>query len=103
VAVVSGFDATQHLTGPVLVTWSDGHRATCATTVRGYHHIVADHGDSGIWMVSGQYQLGLDRGPDRWKISAITLTLAYDEGDRGLVDVGRHRAQTESAGRTGRR
>jgi hypothetical protein len=54
-------------------------------------------------MVSGQYQLGLDRGPDRWKISAITLTLAYDEGDRGLVDVARHRAQTESAGRTGRR
>jgi SnoaL-like domain len=99
----SGFDATQHLTGPIVVAWSDAHSATCTTTVRAYHHVVADDGGSGTWMVSGQYRIGLELGTDGWKISAITLTLAYEEGDRGLVDVAQHRADTGTGGRTGHR
>lgn len=103
----SGFDATQHLTGPIFVTQADMESVTGATTVRAYHHIVGDDGDtgrSGTWMVAARYEIGLDRGPDGdgWKISAITLSLAYEEGDRGLVDVALRRAESGRGGRTGR-
>jgi len=35
--LLPGFDATQHLIGPVVVTRADEHSATCATAVRAYH------------------------------------------------------------------
>jgi SnoaL-like protein len=102
----TGFDATQHLTGPIAVVRADDDRATCVTTVRAYHHIAAvgdseDGGDepAGTWMVSATYDIGLDRTPDGWKISAITLNLAYEAGGRNLVDVARSRGERRSGGR----
>jgi hypothetical protein len=71
------------------------------TTVRGYHHLVGDEGRSATWMVSGRYQIHFDHSPDRgWRISAITLALAYEEGDRGLVDIAQRRGATGVGGRT---
>jgi hypothetical protein len=98
--LLTGFDATQHLTGPVVLTGvaDDDGTATCATTVRGYHHIVADE-QGGTWMCAGRYDIGLDRGVDGWRVSAITLTVAYEDGDRSLVDVARERGATGSGGR----
>jgi hypothetical protein len=98
----AGFDGTQHLTGPIVIVDEDhGHRATAVTTVRGYHHLVGDEGTSATWMVSGRYQIHFDHSPDRgWRISAITLALAYEEGDRGLVDIAQRRGATGVGGRT---
>jgi hypothetical protein len=101
VPFATGFDATQHLTGPIAVVRADDRAATGVTTVRAYHHIAAGAGDeqSGTWMVSAHYEIGLDRAPDGWKISAITLNLAYEDGDRALVDVARARGERRTGGR----
>ena len=97
----TGFDATQHLTGPIAVVRADGDTATCVTTVRAYHHVVPAEDDepAGTWMVSATYDIGLARGPDGWKISAITLNLAYEDGDRVLVDAARARGERRAGGR----
>jgi hypothetical protein len=97
----TGFDATQHLTGPIAVVRADDDTATCVTTVRAYHHIVPGQDDepAGTWMVSGTYEIGLHHRPDGWKISAITLALAYEDGDRALVDAARARGERRAGGR----
>jgi SnoaL-like domain len=101
--LLPGFDATQHLTGPIVVTDSDNRSATCRTTVRGYHHLVDDAG-SATWMCAGQYLIGLARGTqtDGWAISDITLQVTYEAGDRGLTDLASKRAATGVGGRTNR-
>jgi SnoaL-like protein len=116
--LATGFDATQHLTGPYVVTSANDHTVTCATTVRAYHHVVEDGGAS-TWMVSGRYDIRLEREnrhpgggdphdadslvTDRvpWRIAAITLHLGYEDGDRGLVDLARKRSRAGVGGRTG--
>jgi hypothetical protein len=116
--LATGFDATQHLTGPYAVTSADEQTLTCATTVRAYHHVVED-GDASNWMVSGRYDIRLERenrhrgGDDPhdvdarvadripWRIQAITLHLAYEDGDRRLVDLARKRSRAGVGGRAG--
>lgn len=70
-----GFDATQHLTGPVLSTPSDGGTRIDAH-VRGYHHL----GDS-TWGVHGHY-VGLVDVTGR--IAGLTLQVFYADGDDDL-------------------
>jgi SnoaL-like domain len=97
----TGFDATQHLTGPIAVVEADEPHAIAVTTVRAYHHIAQDAGPVGTWMVAGHYEVSLDRGSDGWKVGGITLTVAYEDGDRALVDVARRRGETHGGGRFG--
>lgn len=49
--LLPGFDATQHLTGPVLVSIADDATATAHTHVRGYHHI-ADAQGGPVWQAA---------------------------------------------------
>ena len=110
--LATGFDATQHLTGPVVVTRQDGEQVQCATTFRAYHHVIENPGAS-TWLVVGRYDIRLEResrhrgGDDtsdvdsHWWIRGITLHLAYEEGDRGLVDLARKRSQAGVGGRAG--
>lgn len=100
--VASGYDGTQHLTGPIAVTRADGQTATCVTTVRAYHHVVEEGHDPATWMVAGQYTIGLERGADEWKISAITLSASYEEGSRDVVELARQRVAAGAGGRIGR-
>jgi hypothetical protein len=102
--LLPGFDATQHLTGPIVVTAADRRSATCRTTVRGYHHIVDDTGSAATWMCAGHYVIGLARGAETngWAISAITLQASYEDGDRALTDLARERAATGVGGRANR-
>jgi hypothetical protein len=67
--LLPGFDATQHLIGPVAVTEADELTASCTMNVRGYHRV----GDA-TWMVAGRYVMRLERtdGSD-WRIAALTL------------------------------
>lgn len=100
--VAPGYDATQHLTGPIAVLRADGQTATCATTVRAYHHVTEDGRDPATWMVAGQYTIGLERAADGWKISAITLSVSHEEGSRKVVELARQRAAAGHGGRVGR-
>lgn len=96
--LLPGFDATQHLTGPVLVTDAAEREAACQPTVRAYHHVVGD-GRAGTWVVAGRYRIRLRQEAGGWKITALTLDTLYEEGDRGLVDVATGRIAAGSGGR----
>lgn len=98
-----GYDATQHLTGPIVVTYSDDRSARCRTTLRAYHHVIDDDHGAATWMVAGQYTVELSRNTDSWVIGAIVLAVAYEEGDRTVVDVARQRSAAGIGGRTGAR
>ncbi|SEE44528.1 nuclear transport factor 2 family protein [Jiangella alba] len=88
-ALLPGFDATQHLTGPVL---ADGDRRT--TTVRGYHHLV-DGERRSTWMVAGWYDIRVAGG----RVAAITLHATYEEGDRALTEAATARCAAGAGGR----
>ncbi|SDS39241.1 nuclear transport factor 2 family protein [Jiangella sp. DSM 45060] len=88
-ALLPGFDATQHLTGPVL---ADGDRRT--TTVRGYHHLV-DGERRSTWMVAGWYDVRVSGD----RIAAITLHATYEEGDRALTEAATARCEAGAGGR----
>jgi hypothetical protein len=68
--LLPGFDATQHLLGPLVVR---GDRAEC--NVRAYHRL----GDR-VWLVAGRYTLTLRDG----RLAGIVLHTAYQDGDTGL-------------------
>jgi SnoaL-like domain len=98
--LATGYDATQHITGPIVTTYEDDERVDCATTFRAYHHVIEESGPS-TWMVAGRYDIRLSQDAGRWRIQAITLHLAYEEGDRRLVDVARKRSAAGVGGRAG--
>ncbi|WP_116952420.1 nuclear transport factor 2 family protein [Jiangella endophytica] len=88
--LLPGFDATQHLTGPVLAA-PDGRRTT---TVRAYHLLVeGDRRDT--WMVAGWYDLRVAAG----RIAGITLHATYEEGDRALTEIAAARCAAGAGGR----
>ena len=91
-AFATAFDATQHITGPIVVT--PAKDAVIANThVRAYHRIQgAPGGDT--WMVAGHYQVRLLRSADEWRIAAITLTVFYQEGNLTLPDQARARVES---------
>jgi hypothetical protein len=80
---LGAFDATQHLTGPILVS-TDAVSATARTHVRAYHRTTRDALAS-IWLVAGHYDVRLDRAGERWRITAMTLRVFYQEGGAAQV------------------
>ena len=85
-SLLPGFDATQHLTGPVLVTQDTGPGVRTDTHVIGYHHIT-DPGEGGTWAVHGHYTARLVDGV----ITELTLTVFYQDGRPDLPDVATRR------------
>jgi SnoaL-like protein len=98
--LLPGFEATQHLIGPVIVTGTGGDTAVAETQVRGYHH-VPGAGGGASWMAAGRYRFAMRRGEDGWRIAGLTLELAYQEGNRGLPAIAQSRvaAGTVRSGR----
>jgi len=84
------FDATQHITGPLIVEPTPSG-ATARTHVRAYHRLQGEAGGD-IWMVAGHYTVALVPADDRWKIAGITLTVFYQEGNLNLPSMARARA-----------
>lgn len=91
-ALLPGFDATQHVAGPVLADIREG-RATARCAVTGVHRI-----GSGYWTVGGHYALEFLRLSDRWVINSLTLHTSFVQGDPLLVE----RAQARIAAKEGR-
>jgi hypothetical protein len=87
--LLPGFDATQHLIGPVVLTGEGGTGVRADAHVRGYHHI-GDQGGGQTWAVHGHYVARLVDG----KITELTLTVFYQEGELGLPGEATERAAT---------
>ncbi len=94
--LLPGFDATQHLIGPVIVTENGGAMATAETQARGYHHLSGAEGGA-VWMAAGRYRFAMEQRDDEWKIGGITFQLAYQEGNLGLAGIARARADGGTA------
>jgi hypothetical protein len=86
-ALVPGFDATQHLTGPILADiLGDTARVRCAVTA--VHCIGQDH-----WTPSGHYEMALLRTGSRWVIAAIVYRNVFVAGDATLPQRAQARAR----------
>lgn len=94
-ALVPGFDATQHLVGPVVVQRREAE-VVAHTAVRGYHHIQG--AAPPVWMVAGRYTFALSQQGAHWRISAVRLHVAYQEGNLGLPALAQQRVK-EGKGR----
>jgi hypothetical protein len=85
-ALLPGFDATQHLLGPLRVV-EIGADAVAECHVRGYHHL-----EGSVWMVAGHYRIDLRKRGETWRVSGIRLDLFYQEGESDLVARAQERA-----------
>jgi ketosteroid isomerase-like protein len=84
-AFLPGFDATQHLLGPILVE-TKGARASAWTHIRATHRIGGE-----LWVVGGRWAIALVREA-AWRIASITFEFAYQEGNTDLPNLARERA-----------
>jgi hypothetical protein len=89
-AFAGAFDATQHITGPIITIQNPDGNVTAHTHVRGYHRITGAPGGE-IWMVAGHYDVRLVK-IDTWKIAGIRLTVFYQEGNLSIPELARSRA-----------
>jgi hypothetical protein len=89
--LLPGFDATQHLTGPVVVTMRKDRTAVAETHVRGYHYIETE--SPGVWMVAGHYVMRMEHTAAGWKIASIRLDTYRQEGNRDFPAIATQRAK----------
>lgn len=81
-ATLPGFDATQHIVTNHQVTLA-GDRATCLSHFRAQHSI--DEGTAArVWELDGDYDHGLVRTADGWRIARLVMTWTFERGDRAL-------------------
>lgn len=85
-AMLPGFDATAHQLGPVEVQ-VDGDKAAASADVQGTHVL----GDQ-AWVVEGRYRIDLVRRGRSWRITALTLDLTAESGDRDLTERAKQRS-----------
>ena len=88
--LLPGFDATQHLIGPVMVTEHAGGTVTAEAQARGYHHVAGAEGGA-VWMAAGRYRFPMERRDGVWKIGGITFQLSYQDGNLGMPRIARAR------------
>lgn len=85
--IVPGFDATQHLLGPICIEETDANRAVAETHVRAYHYL-----EGSVWMVAGHYSIALERTDAGMRIAGIRLDVFYQEGGPDLLSRAQERA-----------
>jgi hypothetical protein len=89
-AFAEAFTATQHVTGPIIVTAQSPDAVIAEAHVRAYHQIKGAPGGD-LWMVAGHYVVRLARMDEAWKIAAITLHVFYQEGNARIPEIARAR------------
>ncbi len=83
--LLPGFSGTQHLTGPIAVTFSGADEAVAETHVRAYHYV--DGVPDGTWVVVGHYTIPVRRDAAGWKITGVRLDVIRQEGKVDLSAV----------------
>ena len=94
----TGLDATQHvMTNPIVDV--DGDRATQRMYMKAEHFLINDQGNADF-ALGGYYDDTLIRTETGWRIEAVTLTVLWNRGNRGIMDMAVARGQ-ERLGLTG--
>jgi hypothetical protein len=81
-----GFDATMHVTGPVLPAGRTGPASRFETHAIAYHYMKGDHGGT-VWTVYGHYYVQTE---DQ-KITGLTLRAYFQEGSSDMDEIARQR------------
>jgi hypothetical protein len=76
-------DATQHLITGVLPE-INGDTAAVVASLMAVHRRANATGGS-LWTVGGTYRFGLRRAADRWVIDALSLRVAWVDGNQAVV------------------
>lgn len=74
-ANVESFTATQHFAAGHHVDLADDATARCQSSFQ-YHHVSA----AGRWVMAGRHDARLRHTPAGWRITAVTLEPAWEEG-----------------------
>lgn len=85
--LLGGLAGTQHLVGAHLVDGA-GDEATCRSMVQATHFLPNANG-APTWTVGARYHMGLRRDGDRWRISSIRIEVAWTEGNREVLRLGK--------------
>ena len=80
-SLLPGFDATQHITGPVVTSITNG-MAVADTHLRAYHYI--NDAPGGSWTLVGHYTLGARRTAQGWRLTRLRVDVYRQEGDTHL-------------------
>ena len=89
--LLPGFDATQHLTGPVVLTSRNEKRGTAETHVRAHHYVRGESADE--WMIAGHYVMQVEQTASGWKISGIRLIVYHQQGNTKLPAIAMDRVK----------
>ena len=89
--LLPGFAATQHQTGPVVVSFDGADAAVAETYVRAHHYV--DGVPGGRWVVAGRYTIPVRRGAAGWRITGMRLDAIRQEGDVDLATVAAERVR----------
>ena len=90
VAILAGFDRTQHLIGNISIT-VDADEAQAVCYLHAQH--VIDGGDSvELLTIGGIYRDRIIRTPIGWRIAQRKLEPVWQSGDSGLISVAAQRA-----------
>lgn len=80
---LGGYRATQHLVANHLVE-VDGDTAVATATFQATHYLPSPHGGP-LWTLAGTYRWVLVRDQDHWKISSVTMTPQWADGNQQLT------------------
>jgi SnoaL-like domain len=84
-ATLGGLEATQHLQGNHLVDSADAH-ATCTACFQATHILANPYG-SPRRTLGGNYRFELIRTADGWRISAMTMTAVWADGNQQIMTI----------------
>ena len=80
---LGNLDATHHLIACQVIN-IDGDQATSAANMHGTH-VFANPSGGSVWTVAGRHDYQLERTPDGWRISGITFTLQWADGNEHIL------------------
>ncbi|WP_405495912.1 nuclear transport factor 2 family protein [Nocardia sp. NBC_00511] len=83
--LIGSFDATQHLLGNHLVT-VDGDRAELTAVFQAIH-LLANTFGSPRWTLGGTYRIGLTLIENTWRISTVTMTATWADGNKDILTI----------------
>ena len=85
----TGLDATQHvMTNPIVDI--DGNSATCRMYMKAEHFLQNDQGNDDF-AFGGYYTDQLEKKDGHWLISAVTLKIFWNRGNRHIMTMGYER------------
>ena len=96
-AVLSGFDARQHISPNHVITFDSDDEATC-TSYMFAQHLIRGVPEGDTFIMRGSYTNVLQRRRDGgWEIKSLTMHFTWGEGNENLHQLSQERFKQESA------